>query len=203
MRSVISDEKFGQIVYEESAWTGRKSIYVNGKPLSKITKNTYFLSDGEMKANFVVQGNYLKGSKLLIEGREIQVTPPVKWYEVALSVFIFALVLVWGNTPLALYVLPVVGGAIGGLISGAFMILNLFIIKQVKNIGLKILISLGLCAVSFLICMGIGFAIVGALHDSRLFPVVGKIGTDIGTGTHEETRIFGNLPRKAGTNRHL
>ena len=162
MRSVISDEKFGQIVYEESAWTGRKSIYVNGKPLSKIAKNTYFLSDGEMRTNFVVQGNYLKGSQLLIEGREIQVTPPVKWYEVALSVFIFALVLVWGNTPLALNVLPVVGGAIGGLISGAFMILNLFIIKQVKNIGLKILISLGLCAVSFLICMGIGFAIFGA-----------------------------------------
>lgn len=162
MRSVISDEKFGQIVYEESAWTGRKSIYVNGKPLSKITKNTYFLSDGEMKANFVVQGNYLKGSKLLIEGREIQVTPPVKWYEVALSVVIFALVLVWGNTPLALNVLPVVGGAIGGLISGVFMILNLFIIKQVKNIWLKIAISVGMCAVSFLICMGIGFAIVGA-----------------------------------------
>lgn len=69
MRSVISDEKFGQIVYEESAWTGRKSIYVNGKPLSKIAKNTYFLSDGEMRTNFVVQGNYLKGSKLLIEGR--------------------------------------------------------------------------------------------------------------------------------------
>ena len=47
------------------------------------------------------------------------------------------------------------------------------------------------------------FAIVGALHEGRLFPVVGKIGTDIGSGTHEETRIFGNLPRKAGTNRHL
>ena len=109
-----------------------------------------------------MQGNYVKGSKLVVEGREIQVTQHVKWYEVAMSVAIFALVLVWGNTPALVSILPVVGGAIGGAISGLFMILNLIIIKQIKNIWLKAAISLGMCVAAFLICAGVGAAIVGA-----------------------------------------
>ncbi len=162
MKVVIDDEKYGQIVYEESAWTGKKSICVNGVPLKKTAKNTYCLSEGDVCINFVVQGNYVKGSRLVVEGREIQVTQPVKWYEVAMSVAIFALVLVWGNMPALVSILPVVGGAIGGAISGLFMILNLIVIKQIKNIWLKAAISLGMCAAAFLICAGVGAAIVGA-----------------------------------------
>lgn len=163
MKIVINDEKYGQIAYEESAWTGKKSICFNGVQLTKISKKEFALPAENGIVNVSVQGNYIKGAKLLIDGREIAVTPPVRWYEIAMSVAIFLLILVWGNSFTLCSILPVVGGAIGGAISGVFTALNLFIIKPIKNIGLKALISLGMCAASFAVCMGVGFAIVSAV----------------------------------------
>lgn len=163
MKVIISDEKYGQIVYEESAWTGKKSISVNGTALQKVSKNVFTYSDQSGQSTFTIQGNYLKGSNLLVDGSTIRLTPPVKWYEIAMSVVIFVLILVWGNSVTLCSIVPVVGGAIGGAISGVFMVLNLFVIKRVNNIGLKVLISIVICAACFAICAGIGYSIVAAV----------------------------------------
>lgn len=62
-----------------------------------------------------------------------------------------------------LSIVPVVGGALGGLISGIIAVLNLLIVKGVKPIWLKILISIGMLAAAFLLCFLIGSMIVNAL----------------------------------------
>lgn len=163
MQVVINDETYGTIVYNESAWTGRKSFSINGTPLTKTAKNVYSYTDGTEQKSFTLQGNFLRGSKLLAGDKVIQLTPPVKWYEIAMSVVIFVLIIVWGNSVALCSIVPVVGGAIGGAISGVFMVFNLLIIKRIKNIWLKALVSIGMCAACFAVCMLIGFAIVGAV----------------------------------------
>lgn len=79
------------------------------------------------------------------------------------SVLPFALILIWGNSAALVSIVPVVGGALGGLISGIIAVLNLLIVKGVKPIWLKILISIGMLAAAFLLCFLIGSMIVNAL----------------------------------------
>lgn len=43
MKNVVQSEIFGEIVYEESFWTGRKNVSINGKPLTKLSKNQFRL----------------------------------------------------------------------------------------------------------------------------------------------------------------
>ncbi len=90
-------------------------------------------------------------------------TPSVTWYEIALSVLPFLLILIWGNVPALCAIVPVVGGAIGGAISGVLSFVNLFIIKGIKSVCLKMLISVCMLGAAFLICFLIGLAILSAL----------------------------------------
>ena len=36
MNEKIQNEKYGEILYDENFWTGRKSLSVNGVPLNRI-----------------------------------------------------------------------------------------------------------------------------------------------------------------------
>ncbi len=160
MRSIIKSEKFGEIVYDENAWTGRKSVTIDGKPLEKVGKNAFTMPDGTA---VTVKGNFLIGSKLLIGGDTVTLSPTIKWYEIVLSVLPFILIMVWGNVVSLCAIVPVVGGAIGGGISGLLSAVNLCVIKLVKPVWLKVLISIGMLGATFGICCGIGYAILGAL----------------------------------------
>ena len=59
MKAVINNSKLGNITYEESFWTGSKSIIVNGKLLKKKDKDVYYVVDGENTITY-----YLEGKKL-------------------------------------------------------------------------------------------------------------------------------------------
>lgn len=160
MKTVIEDATVGKIVYEESFWTGGKKLYVNGEELVKVSKKSFQTKDGQI---WNIAGNYLRGAVLEKGEQKIRLTPAVKWYEVVLSVLPFALILIWGNSAALVSIVPVVGGALGGLISGIIAVLNLLIVKGVKPIWLKILISIGMLAAAFLLCFLIGSMIVNAL----------------------------------------
>ena len=160
MKTVIEDAAVGKIVYEESFWTGGKKLYVNGEELVKVSKKCFQTKDGQI---WNIAGNYLRGAVLEKGEQKIRLTPAVKWYEIVLSVLPFALILIWGNSAALVSIVPVVGGALGGLISGIIAVLNLLIVKGVKPIWLKILISIGMLAVAFLLCFLIGSMIVNAL----------------------------------------
>lgn len=160
MKQVINHEKYGEIIYEEGFWLGKKWLTVNGVPLNKISKREFQMQDGSI---LKIQGNFLRGASLVIGTETINLTPKVKWYEVALCLIPFLLIMVWGNVVALCEIVPVVGGAIGGGISGALSFLGLVFIKNVKPIWLKILIAIAVTGVTFGICCGIGYAIVGSV----------------------------------------
>lgn len=152
MKSTLQHEKFGTIVFEESFWTGKKNVSFNGVPLQKTGKNQFITADGTYVS---LMGNYMKGAQLLIGGETIRLTPSVKWYEIVFSIIPFLLVLIWGNSVTLCNIVPVVGGAIGGLIGALFSVLNLFLIKGIKRIWLKAIVSLVSIAITFLVCFGV------------------------------------------------
>lgn len=164
MKEVINHEVYGKIEYDESIWTGRKNISINGVVLKKINKTTYEWVNNEETVTVNATGSLIKGLSLQINSDTIEIFPATKWYEYVMAILPFLIVLIWGNVPALCAIIPVVGGAIGGAISGAISILALFLIKKTNNILYKVLIMAVATICAYLICMGIGFIIVGALH---------------------------------------
>ena len=163
MKASVQHIQYGEIVYEESFWTGKKNLIVNGVPLEKQDKKTYILnSDGENKL-CNLNGNFVTGTKLTIGLEDIELTPAAKWYEIACSVFIFMLILVWGNSVALCSIIPIVGGAIGGGISGLMAFSNLIMMKNQKRIEIKLAIWLGMLLATFLICFVLGLLLIAML----------------------------------------
>ncbi len=152
MKKVINSSKYGDIVYSENFWTGKKAISINGVDLAKKSKNLYEYAKEDVTLQVEVKGNFTMGVKLMINDEEIIVTPAPKWYEIALSLIGFVLIMVWGNVPQLCSIVPVVGGAIGGLISGLLCMVNFVVITKFNKIWLKVLISVGFVALNFLTC---------------------------------------------------
>lgn len=163
MRAIVQHETLGPIVYEENAWTGKKSIFINNTPLIKQNKKLFLYSTGTTSKTVQVTGNFLTGTKLVIDGETIEVTPRAKWYEIACSIFIFALNVVWGNSIALCTILPVVGGAIGGLVSGAIAIGNILAMKSVKQVWLKLAIWVGMVVAMLAACSLIGIFLISLL----------------------------------------
>lgn len=167
MQVTINHPRFGMIDYTESFWTGKKKITINGVELVKADRTHYAFPDGKLIS---VTGNFLSGAAVEIDGERISLTEKIKWYEILLGCLPLILVLIWGNSPALVKVIPVVGGAIGGAIdggigggiSGGLSALSIFFIKSVKPIGLKILIGIGMMAVAFGVGALLGIAITAS-----------------------------------------
>lgn len=163
MKSIVHDEQYGEIVLEESFWTGKKQLTIGNIKPEKLSKNTFSFNDGEKFVSVTLKGNSMTGVKMIVGERTIQLTPPLKWYDIVLALPGFILILVWGNSVSLCSILPVVGGAIGGGLSAVLAFITFIAIKSTNKIWLKILIALAGAAVTFLICWGIGEALVAAL----------------------------------------
>lgn len=157
MKTEISHERLGKITYTESFWTGQKNIAIEGKNIVKVTKNQFSDETGTI---YNLKGNYLTGVVMETGTDSVRLSPSVKWYEIVLSVLPFILIMVFSNVPAIFEVFPVVGGAIGGGISAVTSCANLAIIKCVRNVWLKILITLGMIALTLLICFLIALIIL-------------------------------------------
>ena len=99
-----------------------------------------------------IEGNFLAGIWLSIEGERVDVREKTKWFEYALSVFIFAFVIVWGNVPALLKILPLYGGMLGGIIGAIMGMANLVFIRKTEKIAGKLLIFVVFLALTVLIC---------------------------------------------------
>ncbi len=160
MKQKIQNEKYGEILYNENFWTGKKSLSINGTPLTKISRKEFQTENGTVGT---VKGNFLSGASLLIDGETIRLTPKITWYEIVLCLLPFILVMIWGSSVELCKIVPVVGGAIGGGLSALLSCVGLLFMRSVKPIWAKILIALAAIGVTFGVCCGIGYAIVGAL----------------------------------------
>lgn len=151
---------YGEIIFEESIWTGKRTITLNGEKLMKIDKEHFRSQSGFIIA---LKGNIITGLKMYLNLNEgIVITPTCKWYEYVLSIIPLILILVWGNTVALYNIVPVLGGLLGnsiieaaiyggiggaiGCVGGFF---NLFIIKKINNVFVKIAISLGIIVACF------------------------------------------------------
>ena len=148
----LQHETFGPIVYDENVWTGKRRIFINGTEIKKIKKNLYEYQNGEEKLNVSVKGNFISGIKLIIGAETIDVERPAKFYEIFCSCIIFALVLVWGNSVELCAIFPIIGGAIGGAVSGLMAFFNLLWMKSANGLVKKLLIWVGMLVATVMIC---------------------------------------------------
>ena len=162
MKKIIQHPLYGEITYEESLWSGKKALAVNGTPLQKVGKDTYTLSFGEMNTLVVLKGNALNGACLRIGGEEVWVVPKAAPLDWVLSVLPFMLMLLWGNNPRLCSIVPVVGGAIGGALGGAGMVITMLLVRDKKGLG-KVLTGLLIALATLAIGAVLGFAIVLAM----------------------------------------
>lgn len=160
MKVAKQHTEYGEIVYDESAWTGKKTLFIDGKQLEKVSKNEFVTENGD---SVFVKGSLLTGTKVTIGNETIELTPSIKWYEAVLALLPLIFNLVWGNVVALCAIIPMVGGAIGGLINGGIAMLSLMLMKRTQSVGLKIIIGLGMFCVGFLLCFLIGLGILGAM----------------------------------------
>ena len=155
----IQHPRLGEIVYTENIWTGKKSITANGVPAQAITKKD-FLINGE-KAT--VKGNTYSGMSLVIGDEEYVLIEKSTWYEIVLAVLPAVFLLTWGNSVTLCSIFPVIGGAIGGAFGGAMSVFSLLFMKRMKTPLTKILMGLGLFALTLLIAFLLALAFIAAL----------------------------------------
>ena len=160
MREYLRDSEIGEIIYEESMWSGKKTVYINGKMLLKTGKNMFAWENNGEQSYVIVKGNIFSGLYLEIGGRDIVVSGKPEWYELTLAILTFVLCLVWGNSPTLCSIVPIVGGAIGGMISGALTFTSLLLMKRSKEVWKKILIGVGMIVGAFLACFIAGMILL-------------------------------------------
>ena len=153
LKKSIKVESVGEFTYEEGFWTGKKDLSLDGKALEKTSKTTFKTAEEKVVE---VQGNFLMGANLKVDNQTYELYPVMKWYEYLLTVLPFIIDCVWGNLIYLCDIVPIVGGLIGGLISGLMSFLNILFIKMVKPFWLKILITLGVSGLTFLLCYLVG-----------------------------------------------
>ncbi|HIT17916.1 MAG TPA: hypothetical protein IAD04_06060 [Candidatus Caccosoma faecigallinarum] len=166
MKVIVTNEKYGEFVYEESVWTGKKELFLNGEKLEKNSKNVFFMSNGDA---VYLKGNSLSGVHITINGETFILLVALKWYDILLSLLPFILVLIWGNSRYLVNIVPIIGGVIGGglgggiggLFSGLGAAINVFLSRNIKNIWLKIALTILVTGLTFLICYLIALIIIG------------------------------------------
>ena len=159
MKITINHPTYGTIVYDESFWTGKKTLTVNGTACFALSKKEFMI--GEQKA--VLLGNLFMGIQLSINQETIEISPRPAWYEIVLAILPLAFLLTWGNSPALCAIFPVVGGAIGGALGGAGTMLSLMLMKNAKSLGKKLLIGVGIFAATLLVSFVLALLVLSAM----------------------------------------
>lgn len=155
MKIILQEQDIGEIIYEESYWTGKKTITVNGWVYKKApkSKTTYVCFNGEKEYYITVTGTFLSGVSIAFEnGKTVQVTQKPEWYELLLSAVGIFFILIWGNTPASVDIFPVIGGALGGAISAAIACVSLMMMRERKAVWQKLLIGVGFLVLTLVVC---------------------------------------------------
>ena len=149
MKYVVNHDVYGEICLEESFWTGKKSVTINGVALKQIGKMrrgqcTYEYETEEGKKQVTSKGTFATGIQLTIDGETIQMDKGAAWYEIAACALMWIVMLVWGIVPSLYTIWPILGGALGGAFHAILAMTALLAMKSTKNIALKFVIWLGM-----------------------------------------------------------
>lgn len=152
MRVIVDDPALGQITYDENPFTDRRTLFINGVRAVKQKKKTYTYNNGEVMVSAVLRGNFFTGVTLQVGDRTVVLARPMYWYEAVLG-FLPAICIIWANiSPIYLIPgIPVIGGGIGGFLSGLMAVISLVYVKEIKNIFAKIAFGLAMVAANLLL----------------------------------------------------
>lgn len=161
MKSVVNHEKYGEITYEESFWTGKRKLFINGQEMRAVNKKTFQFDNSDGKIiNLKLFGNTIIGVKAHIDGEVVVLMAPPSWYDWVFMAIICAFGIVWGNVPALVKIIPLVGGAIGGLVCGIAAAAYLCVSRLVKKPIFKILIFILILGMEILINYAIAMIII-------------------------------------------
>ena len=138
-------------------------VMKNVQSFRYVSKDSFVYETLEEKIYFTIIGNIYKGSYLKVEEERFEIWSKTIWYEYILAIIPFILILIWGNSVSLCSIIPVVGGAIGGGVSGLLGFTSLIVMKNIKNPIYKILIGLGMIAATFIVCAVIASVMIGSL----------------------------------------
>ena len=160
MKITVNHPTYGTIVYDESIWTGKKTLTVNGTACFAVSKKEFMV--GDQKA--VLLGNLFMGIQLFINYETVEISPRPTWYEILLAVLPLTFLLTWGNSPTLCAIFPFVGGAIGGALGGIGSMTSLLLMKNASSTAKKLLIGVGMLAatlsLAFLLALLVSSAMV-------------------------------------------
>ena len=159
MRLEKEHEVVGKIEYSESFWTGRRQVTVNGVVLNRIN-NKQFEKD-DIKAT--VMGSMISGLVINVNGTYISMCNKSTPLEYILAFIPLVLIIIWGNSIKLCSIVPVVGGMLGGAISGGCGACALIFMKLQKNTIGKIVVALIALVASFVLCFIVGSILASAL----------------------------------------
>ena len=160
MKEIIQHEKYGIIEFSEGDFIANRQIVINGQPLQKKSNKIFYLADNtEVKG----EGNLFSGVKLNIGGEMVQISNSGKWYELAIYIAGFVLLMVWRNSIALCSIVPMVGGAIGGFLYAIPAVIGFSVSVKQKNPILKTTITLCSVLLGLILCAIAGVAIVSAL----------------------------------------
>lgn len=163
MKHSINHPVYGVISYEESVWTGKRSIQIGDTKLQKgPAKLTFLWDNGSETQTVIIKGNLFTGITLTIGQDRVELLRNPTWYEYTLSVLPLILILIWGNNVALCSIIPVIGGAIGGAIGGVAMVISLLQMRNRKLPG-KLLVALLCTAAAFAICAILGYLLLFVL----------------------------------------
>ncbi|MCL2752082.1 MAG: hypothetical protein FWE62_04930 [Firmicutes bacterium] len=152
MKIEHTDESGNSFVYNESVWTGRKTLTFNGQPCAKVARKQFQLPDGSYLA---LKGSFLMGITATGSGKSTAWLKN-KWWETLLILL-----------PCLYLGLGIFCGALGGALSGGFFALaaafNAAILRTTAHVVVKIIFCLVVFAVLFLAWFMIYALIVGGL----------------------------------------
>lgn len=158
MRFEKEHNTIGKIEYTESFWTGRRNITVNGIALNRINNKNFERDD--LKAT--VMGSILSGIVINVNGTYVTMCNKSTPLEYVLAFIPLVLIIIWANSPKLYSIIPIIGGAIGGGVSGGCGAVSLIYMKLRKNIYGKILVALISLVVAFILCNIIAVYVFGS-----------------------------------------
>ena len=159
MKTVINHPTYGEIVYDESFWTGKKTLTVNGTTCFAISKKEFMVGDQKV----LLSGNLYLGIRLSIDQETIEISPRPAWYEIVLAILPILFLLTWGNSPALCAIFPVVGGAIGGAVGAVFSLSSLLLMKKSKSPAIKLLIGVGMFALTLLVAFVLALLVLSMM----------------------------------------
>ena len=159
MRIVVNDFRTHglELVYTENLWTGRRTIFFNGRQAEKKSRNQFVLHLENGDIDFQIKGNNFTGITLQspVLKQSVEVRKKLSPLDYVFAVLTFVLGVVGG------FLGGWAGGVIGGLlqgcaygaISGLFFGLVLFTVMSAERKWLRYLV----CAELVLVCAGLAF----------------------------------------------